>query len=133
MVKEIFKNLQIYSKKYKYIKLFKNIPRSDYLGFLKNCKILIGNSSSGIIEAGYFNTIVINIGIRQKDRERGKNIIDIEVPSKTNISSSLKRALNIKKFSKTNIYGKGDSSKKIVKILEKINLDKGLIQKQIYY
>ena len=39
--------------------LFKSLPRSDYLGMLKNCKVLVGNSSGGIIEASYFKCLTL--------------------------------------------------------------------------
>jgi len=76
----MFKILKEYSKKYNFIKNFPSLPRNDYLGMLTNCKILIGNSSSGIVEAGYFDITVINVGIRQKNRESRKNIMDAETP-----------------------------------------------------
>jgi len=74
----IFKYLKEYSKKFNFIQLYANLPRKDFLSLLKNVGVLIGNSSSGLIEAGFFGTPVINIGIRQKNREHGKNVIDIE-------------------------------------------------------
>jgi len=130
---EIFKELSNFSNNYEHCKLFANLPRNDYLSLLQNCSILIGNSSSGMIEAGYFKIQVINIGIRQDKREHSTNVTNIS-NSKRLIQKELKRALNFKKpFKKSTIYGKGKASKKIVKILETIPLDKKLIQKQITY
>lgn len=134
--KKIFEHLRSYSKKYDFIKMYTTIPRSDYLGMLRNCGVLVGNSSSGIIEANYFNTSVVNIGIRQKDRERGKNIIDVENGSAYSIYLAILKALKRKKDQKLvsdYIYGKGNASEKIVKYLERIPLNKELIQKQIFY
>lgn len=132
----IFENIQKFSKKYSFIKIFRSLPRSDFLGILENCGVLVGNSSSGIIETSYFNIPVVNIGIRQDSRERGKNVIDVSSNSQELIYYAIIKALKRKKkgFSVKNyIYGKGDASKKIVKILEKTNLNKQLIQKQIIY
>jgi UDP-N-acetylglucosamine 2-epimerase (non-hydrolysing)/GDP/UDP-N,N'-diacetylbacillosamine 2-epimerase (hydrolysing) len=131
----IFNLLRQYSKKYEFIRLFKNLPRTDYLSFLKNSGALIGNSSSGIIEASYFKIPVINVGIRQNHRERGPNVIDVTDNTKL-IYLAIKKAIKMKKSLKlesTKIYGNGKSSKKIVKILETISLSKDLIQKQITY
>ena len=75
--KKIFKKLQTFSKKYKFIEVHSSFPRSDFLGLLKNCGILIGNSSSGIIEASCFSIPVINIGIRQKGRDGDKKVIEV--------------------------------------------------------
>ncbi len=65
----------------------------DFLGLLKNCGVLVGNSSSGIIEASYFQIPVINIGIRQNDRERGKNIVNIPEFSTKLIYSTINKSL----------------------------------------
>ncbi len=132
---EIFEQLKIISKKYDFVKLFSNIPRKDYLGLLKNCGVLVGNSSSGIIESGFYNTPVVNIGIRQKFRERGNNVIDVEDNSTKKIYSAIKKSLEnkMRKNNRKMIYGNGNSSKKIVKHLEKIQITDKLLQKKIIY
>ncbi len=131
--KEIFKNLNKFSEKFDFIKVFPNLPRADFLGFLKFSRVLLGNSSSGMIEASYFNTPVINIGIRQGGREKGSNVINVN-SSKNEIIRELKRCFETKiKYKKQNIYGYGNASEKIVKHLETIKLNKELIKKQIYY
>ena len=134
--KVIFQHLKSYSKKYDFIKMYNSVPRSDYLGMIKNCGVLVGNSSSGMIEASYFDIPVVNIGIRQKDRERGKNVLDVQDYTVNSIYHAIVKALKAKKRSKfvnKYIYGKGNSSKKIIQHLEKIQLNKELIQKQIFY
>jgi len=129
----IFKNLKLYSQKNKFIRVYPNVSRCDYLGFIKNCGVLVGNSSSGLIEGGYFNTPVVNIGLRQFGREKGKNVIDVNNDSTNSILHAIQKAMNSKKNFKNNqIYGKGNSSKKIVKFLENVKLE-NLIHKQISY
>ena len=132
--REIRQNLLQYSKKYD-IKLYDNFPRNDFLGLLDNAGLLIGNSSAGIIEASYFTIPVVDIGIRQNGRDKGKNIISTDEKI-INISKAINRAFKMKtpkQISKVKIYGNGKSSKKIVNILEKIKLNEKLIQKQITY
>jgi UDP-N-acetylglucosamine 2-epimerase (non-hydrolysing)/GDP/UDP-N,N'-diacetylbacillosamine 2-epimerase (hydrolysing) len=131
----MFKILKKYAAKYNFIKNYPSLPRNDYLGMLRNCKILIGNSSSGIVEAGYFDITVINVGIRQKNREGNNDIINVKGESMIEIYKILEYNLNInKKIQKKNfVYGRGNASKKIVEILEKIELNKKLIEKQITY
>ena len=101
---------------------------------LKYGGMLIGNSSSGIIEAGYFNIPVVNIGIRQESRESGNNVINTN-NTPNSIMTGIKKAFNLKnkKFRMNKIYGNGKSSEKIIGILENISIDKRLIQKQIQY
>ena len=133
---EIFKNLQEFSQKYKFVKMYKNLSREDYLGVLKNGGILVGNSSSGIIESSYLGLPVVNVGIRQKDRERSENVIDTKDDSTQSIYLNILKAFKqkerkskVKKFP----YGRDITSKKIISILENISIDKDLIQKQIHY
>lgn len=133
--KKIFDLFEKFSANNKFCKFYRNIPREDYLGMLKNCGILVGNSSSGIIEASYFKIPVVNIGIRQKDRETGTNVINTQNSTKS-IICTIKKAYKLQsniKARKVRIYGDGNSAKKIIHILETIPLDKNLIQKQIFY
>jgi len=132
----IFSQYEKFSKKHDFFKMFKSVPRKDFLGFLKYSGVLVGNSSSGIIEASYFDIPVVNIGIRQNGREKGKNVIDIIDPNIIPLQKSIIKALKMKKSMFTNdenLYGDGNSSKKIVDLLEKIKLDKQLTQKQLSY
>ncbi len=128
---KIFQAFKKLSLNNKICKFYKNMPREDYLGMLKNCRVLVGNSSSGIIEASYFKIPVVNIGIRQKDREKGPNVLDTHTSTKS-ILNTINKAQKIQ-LDNTKIYGIGNTAKKIVHILETIPLDKNLIQKQIFY
>ena len=127
-------------KKYEhrsYLNMFKNIPHEDYVGFMKYVNVMIGNSSSGIIEAPTLKTPVINIGDRQQGRDRSDNIIDIE-PKKDKILEAVHFILNDKAFKNKlkkckNKYGEGKASKKIVHILKNIKIDEKFIRKQITY
>ena len=130
----IFNELQKYAKKFNFIHFYENIPRQDFLGLLKYGGILVGNSSSGMIEASYFGISVINIGIRQNGRERGKNVIDVE-HSYNKIYEILRKCLEKKYLNKKpeKIFGTGHASRKIVKYLEKIKLSDDILKKQIEY
>ena len=130
--KEIFKNLKEFSRKLKNMKVYENVPRKDYLGLLKNCGVLVGNSSSGMVEGSYFNIPVVNIGIRQQGRERGKNVIDAS-NSIISIQKAIEKAFKNNRNNTDLIFGNGRASKKIVSKLAQIKLDKKLIQKQIFY
>tara|TARA_B100000029_G_scaffold342926_1_gene335310 strand:- start:7141 stop:8283 length:1143 start_codon:yes stop_codon:yes gene_type:complete len=130
---KIFKQLQKFSNDFSFIHLFPSISREDYLGMLKNCGVLVGNSSSGMIECSYLDTHVVNIGIRQEGREHGKNVIHVKKFVSSKIESAIKKSLNSKSKQISRIYGNGNSSKKIVKVLENISLNKKLLQKQISY
>lgn len=125
------------NKNNNYLKIIKNLSHTDYLGLMKSVNLMIGNSSSGIIESPSLKTPVVNIGNRQQGRERSANILDAK-PTKNNIITAIDYALNNKEFKEEvkrcrNTFGDGTASKKIVEILNDINLSEELIQKQITY
>jgi GDP/UDP-N,N'-diacetylbacillosamine 2-epimerase (hydrolysing) len=117
-------------------KFFSNINRLDYLALLKHSKYLIGNSSSGILEAPSFGKPVINLGNRQKDRVRGANVIDATFSSKE-ILEAIDKAVSLDFISistkSTNPYGDGKSSARIMEILEMTEITPELLNKQISY
>jgi GDP/UDP-N,N'-diacetylbacillosamine 2-epimerase (hydrolysing) len=117
------------------VAFYRNIPRPLFLTYLKNAAVLVGNSSSGIIEAASFGTPVINIGDRQKGRERNRNVIDVPANASA-IRGALKKVWNNGhplRFPKKNIYGSGRTSEKIADILATIPLDERLSRKLIAY
>ncbi len=127
-------------KKYEqkpYLHTFENLPHEEYLSIMKNVDLMIGNSSSGIIEAPSFHLPVINLGTRQQGRNRSVNILEVK-PEKNAILNAIDIALHNKGFVKKvksckNQFGNGNAAKKIVAILKKVSLDEKLIQKQITY
>lgn len=110
---------------------------SEYKTLLKNCSVLIGNSSSGIHEALSFFKPVINIGTRQQGRFKPKNIINVGYNSKQIFKTIVKCINDLNFLNKVkklkNPYGDGKSSEKIIKIIKKLKLDQSVIQKQITY
>jgi GDP/UDP-N,N'-diacetylbacillosamine 2-epimerase (hydrolysing) len=114
---------------------FPDLSRPHFLKILSNATVLIGNSSSGIIEAASFGTPVVNIGDRQKGRERNANVIDVPANAAA-IRRALKRVWNNGRpirFPRKNIYGSGRTSEKIARILASIPLDERLRRKLITY
>tara|TARA_B110000003_G_scaffold273722_1_gene312067 strand:+ start:1395 stop:2540 length:1146 start_codon:yes stop_codon:yes gene_type:complete len=116
-----FKNLKKnYPKK---ILLIKNAG-SNFYHLLKKSEILIGNSSSGIVESPTFNKSTINIGDRQKGKLIPKNVINSNF-NFTKLSKLISYYLKKKNSKKIkNPYGDGKSGKKIVKLLNQIQLSK---------
>lgn len=117
-------------------RVFISLGQLRYLSLLKNAVLMVGNSSSGLIEAPSFELPVVNIGDRQRGRVRGKNVIDVPECKKEPIINSIYKALspdfrNSLKGMK-NPYGEGNASEKIVKILKTISLGEGLIKKTFY-
>ena len=99
----------------------------NYLSTLKYVDCILGNSSSGILEAPTLRTPTINIGDRQKGRLKAKSIID--VPAKSGDVIKAIKKIYSKKFNKmlsvsNNPYGSGNASIKTLNILKKINFEK---------
>lgn len=111
-----------------------NMPRQQYLDHLRYCKCIIGNSSSGILEAPTYGTPAVNIGCRQLGRERGDNVFESSWAI-SDIYTSVRKALEWKAKSRVirSPYGDGKSSPRIVDVLEKYHGDKRLTTKEQTY
>ena len=130
---KIIKKIKSLENKKNY-KIFKNLNRDEFIFLLSNSKILLGNSSCGILEASSFKLPVINLGDRQRGRLQSENIINTDYSSKK-INKVINFILNSKKFINKvkkckNPYGNGKSSKKIIKILKSIKINKKLLDKK---
>lgn len=105
-----------------------------YLSAMCYVDAVVGNSSSGIIEAPYFRIGTINIGDRQKGRIRSASVIDCE-PTRESIRGSLQQLYSTA-FQKslkavTNPYGEGPVAPKITRVLEKFPLE-GILKKRFF-
>jgi len=111
------------------IRIFPSLRFEYYLTLLKNCKFIIGNSSSGIMEAAYYGVATINIGDRQNNRANLESIIDCSYES-SSILRAIKKLSVTKKFAKSRFFGDGRSSSKLLKILKSKKIWKISNQKQ---
>ncbi|MBU0681148.1 MAG: UDP-N-acetylglucosamine 2-epimerase (hydrolyzing) [Proteobacteria bacterium] len=104
---------------------FTSMGQRNYLSAMRFCRAIVGNSSSGIIEAPSFHVPTINIGNRQQGRLCATSVIDCP-PQASSISQALKKGLSDDFHSTlkqtTNPYEKADTAKNIVSIIEKTNL-----------
>jgi len=132
--KKIINVIEKYSKD-SFTRVFKNLDHDLFINLMQKASFMIGNSSSGVIEAPLLGLPVINVGIRNTGREHGCNVLYIK-PKKEKIKSAVNKVLNDKKFLNEvkkckNPYGTGNTSEKIVKILKKIDIDDKLLKKNI--
>jgi UDP-hydrolysing UDP-N-acetyl-D-glucosamine 2-epimerase len=106
--------------------LFNSLGQLKYLSILKNATLMVGNSSSGLVEAPSFELPVVNIGDRQKGRIRAANVIDVPVCEQNEIETAINKALSndfrdsLKGLK--NPYGVGNASEKIVETLRAVSL-----------
>jgi len=110
-----------------------NLEHRLYLSLLRHSTALIGNSSSGIIEAASLSLPVVNIGIRQKGRDHAANVLDVPASAPA-IRAAIAQARSLK-FRKAiqnleNPYGDGRASDRIVKLLATATLGEKLLFKR---
>ena len=113
--------------------VFTNLDSLTYWSLLSQMELLLGNSSSGIMETASFALPTVNVGIRQKGRERAANVIDVE-PTTESILAGITRARSTE-FRKslermTNPYGDGHAAERIVRVLAGAPLGAKLLMKK---
>jgi UDP-hydrolysing UDP-N-acetyl-D-glucosamine 2-epimerase len=106
----------------KNIYFFKNMEPQDFLRLIKNSVCLVGNSSAGIRECSFLGVPVINIGDRQNQRLKGKNVINCSYSNQ----DIIKNILKIKKnghYHSEHLYGDGYAGENIAKVLSNCKLN----------
>ena len=134
----IINKINDYKNKYpKFFKVFKNLDRLNFINLLRHSSCLVGNSSSGIIEASSIYLPVVNVGSRQRDRISAGNVIYVDYDRHSISESILKSVndINYRSYIKTlkNPYGDGHSAINIANTLTDIIIDDRLIFKNITY
>jgi GDP/UDP-N,N'-diacetylbacillosamine 2-epimerase (hydrolysing) len=107
-----------YGKKNPKLKIIESFGMIGYLSCMKHCKFMLGNTSSGFVEAAFFPKWVINVGNRQDGRIITPNIISVPVE----MSAILGSVTNIEQhvdITFPSIYGDGEAASKIIEILKK--------------
>jgi UDP-N-acetylglucosamine 2-epimerase (non-hydrolysing)/GDP/UDP-N,N'-diacetylbacillosamine 2-epimerase (hydrolysing) len=115
-------------------RIFVNLPALSYWSLLRNVDLMIGNSSSGIMETPSFALPTVNVGMRQQGRERARNILDA-APEKAGIVAKVEIARS-QQFRHSlegmqNPYGDGQASEKIVSVLTSVPLGEKLLIKKM--
>ncbi len=130
----LFKIIKDYVKGNSKSVVYTSLGQLKYLSCMKNVDGVVGNSSSGLLEAPSFNIGTINIGDRQRGRLKAKSIIDCQ-PIKKSIYNATKKLYSTE-FQESiknvkNPYGSGGACKKIVKCLEEMSFD-NILKKKFY-
>ena len=113
----------------------RDLPRPQYLALLRNAAVLVGNSSSGIIEAASFGTPVVDVGPRQAGRERSDNVIHVPL-AQNRIRAALAeiwRDGRPVRFRGKNVYGSGGAGELIAAALTRLSINDRLLRKLIAY
>lgn len=114
-------------------KLFTNLDTVTYLSLLRQVDLLVGNSSSGIMESASFSLPTVNVGLRQQGRERAHNVLDADAdPSSILEAISTARTPEFRQslLGMANPYGEGSASETIVRVLTTVPLSQELVMKR---
>ena len=118
------------------VRMFRNLPRQDYLGLMRMATVIVGNSSSGIMEAPSFGKPTVNIGRRQNGRPQACNVINVGY-YRQEIVEALKQATSDEFVAQArtakNPYGDGYASQRIVDVLKNIEINAKLLLKELTY
>lgn len=116
----------------RHLRTFVHLPRAKYVSWMAAADVMVGNSSSGIIEAASFHLPVVNIGDRQMLRERSGNVVDCP-PQSQAIRAALAGAAAMKGRRFENAYGDGRAGERIVAHLATIGLEPTVLKKSNAY
>ena len=113
--------------------MVQNAGNRFYLDLMQQAEVMVGNSSSGIVEAGSFALPVVNVGTRQAGAMRPKNVIDVGYgveEIKAGISRSLSREFKNEVANMANPYGDGMAGQRIVEVLRTVEIGDRLLRKK---
>jgi GDP/UDP-N,N'-diacetylbacillosamine 2-epimerase (hydrolysing) len=109
-----------------------HLDRAEFVSWMAAADVMVGNSSSGIIEAASLGLPVVNVGERQSGRERSPNVIDTP-PIRHAVRSAIEKALKDGRLSCTNVYGDGRAGERIIGVLETLPLSRTILMKSNTY
>ena len=114
---DMIKVIDEYAGKYDFIKAYKTLPRDIFVNLQRKAALLLGNSSSGLLEAPFLKLPVINIGNRQKQRQHAENILFVP-HNKELIKEAVLKAINAENLriyaNCSNPYGDGYSGEQLL-------------------
>jgi UDP-N-acetylglucosamine 2-epimerase (non-hydrolysing)/GDP/UDP-N,N'-diacetylbacillosamine 2-epimerase (hydrolysing) len=114
-------------------RIFINLPAITYWSLLQHVQLMIGNSSSGIMETGSLALPTVNIGLRQQGRERSANVLDA-IASAHSILEKICEAKSCSFLQSLrgmeNLYGDGHAAERIVQVLTSIPSSQELLMKR---
>lgn len=131
--RQIIDAIRAFVAKHSWAKAVVNLGSAGYAAMLRHAAVMVGNSSSGIIEAASFELPVVNVGDRQRGRLRAENVIDVDYDRHA-IVSAVRRALEpvfrdgLRGMK--NPYGDGAAAARVVQALDAVAIDRRLIIKR---
>jgi UDP-hydrolysing UDP-N-acetyl-D-glucosamine 2-epimerase len=131
----VCQRIQEFAKQHPTSRILDNLGTVGYFSLMRWAVAMVGNSSSGLIEAPSFHLPVVNVGTRQQGRVRGSNVIDVDYPRQS-IRAGLRQALassfRAGLLNQPNPYGTGQAAQVIVRRLLRLSSQECLARKAFY-
>ncbi len=131
--RQLMERTQAFAQEHGNTKIFVNLNPVSYWSLLRCADLLVGNSSSGMMEAASFALPAVNVGIRQNGRERGVNVLDAEATESSILdqicvgrSGEFRRSL----AGMENPYGDGHAAERIAEVIASVPLNEKLLMKR---
>lgn len=112
-----------------WIRFYKNLPVEIFIPVFRHCACIIGNSSAAIREGSFLGVPSVNVGSRQRGRDRGANVTDVGYERKE-ISAAIRAQVQHGPYGNDGMYGDGHAGQQIADILAKCPLS---VQKMLTY
>lgn len=109
------------------IHFYRNFSAEDYARLINNAACLVGNSSSGLREGAFLGVPVVNVGTRQRGRERGANVVDADHDAR-DIEQAIRGQIRHGRYPRDELYGDGKAGERIAGVLASADFR---IQKQL--
>lgn len=110
------------------VRIVTHLPRHEYISWMAAADLMVGNSSSGIIEAASLGLRVINVGDRQRFRERNTNTVDVPVETSA-IAAAVRSDLKAGRGHWRNIYGDEGVAERIVEKFVSLEITPAVMNK----
>jgi UDP-hydrolysing UDP-N-acetyl-D-glucosamine 2-epimerase len=132
---EVVESIERFAARNDRYTLVRNLGPDAYFTLMSQAAAMVGNSSSGIIEAASFHLPVVDVGIRQQGRMRGPNVLHAEA-DRSSVADAIARATNAgfrpSLAGLVNPYGDGHAAARIVETVANIPLDERLLIKRFH-
>ena len=112
-----------------YIRFYKNFPVETYIRLMLSCACAIGNSSAPLREGAFLGVPTVNIGTRQRGRDRAANVVDVG-HDRAEIVDAVRRQIAHGRYETDHLYGDGNAGGRIANILAEAPLR---VQKRLCY
>jgi UDP-hydrolysing UDP-N-acetyl-D-glucosamine 2-epimerase len=128
---DIARGMRKFREKYRpdYIRFYKNFPIETYVRLMLSCACAVGNSSAPVREGAFMGTPTVNVGTRQRGRDRAGNLVDVGY-DRGEIVDAVRRQLAHGRYQPDHLYGDGRAGQRIADILATAPLR---VQKRLCY